>query len=83
MDAQPSNPDVNIVLNQDQALVLFEWLSGFNDSQPTFADRAEQRVLWDVEAMLERSLDALFRSEYKALLAAARDRVRDATGWPR
>lgn len=79
MNAHSGAPDVNISLTQDEALVLFEWLSGFNDSQPTFAYQAEQRVLWDVEAMLERSLDALFKGNYQALLAAARDRVRDAT----
>jgi hypothetical protein len=79
MNRAPEAPDVDISLNQDKALVLFEWLTAFNKSEPTFSDQAEQRVLWDVEALLERALDALFRSDYESLLANARSRVRDKT----
>jgi hypothetical protein len=70
---------VNILLTSDDALVLFEWLARFNKAEGEFADQAEQRVLWDLEAQLESSLVAPLRPDYNAILAAARDRIRDST----
>jgi hypothetical protein len=70
---------VAIHLTADEALVLFAWLSEFNDSgDATFSDQAEQRVLWDIEAVLERNLAAPLDPEYDRLLAEAQSRVRDA-----
>lgn len=66
-------------LSPDEALVLFEFLSR---SQETGAfelvDQAEQRVLWDVLASLEKALAEPFSPDYGALVAAARARVRDS-----
>jgi hypothetical protein len=42
-----------------------------------FDDQAEQRVLWDVECMLERVLWEPFSADYGSLLDAARSAVRD------
>ncbi|MBU1444650.1 MAG: hypothetical protein KJ938_07500 [Actinobacteria bacterium] len=69
--------DVTLVLNGDEALVLFEWLARFNNGSSDFEDQAEQRVLWDLEAMLEKALVAPLRADYADLLATARERVRD------
>jgi hypothetical protein len=70
---------VAIQLSPDEALVLFDWLSRFNESgDATFRDQAEQRVLWDIEAALESNLVAPLDPQYERLLAQARDRVRDA-----
>lgn len=69
---------VRIDLSSDEALVLYDWVCRTNNrTDGLFQDQAEQRVLWDVEAMLERHLVEPFRDDYDALLAAARDRVRD------
>lgn len=69
---------VTLHLTGDEALVLFDWIRRFNESgDGTLHDQAEQRVLWDIEAMLEKSLVAPFGS-YIDLLAQARDRVRDS-----
>ena len=70
---------VTIELSQDEALVLFSWLSRLNESDGgSFEDQAEERVLWDVEAMLEKSLVAPLAENYEELLAAARSNVRDS-----
>jgi hypothetical protein len=70
---------VAIQLSPDEALVVFDWLSRFNESgDGTFRDQAEQRVLWDIHAALESSLAAPLDSQYDLLLAAARKQVRDA-----
>ncbi|OLF09729.1 hypothetical protein BLA60_18275 [Actinophytocola xinjiangensis] len=69
---------VVVELDGDEALVLFDWISRINRrGAAEFEDQAEQRVLWDIECSLEKSLVEPFGEDYPALLAAARDRVRD------
>ena len=70
-------PDVDLRLSGDEALVLHDWVARFNASDPTFDDQAEQRALWNLEALLERHLVAPLDADYDAALAAARDRLRD------
>lgn len=41
---------------------VFEWLARFNKATATsFEDEAEQRVLWDLEALLVEPFDRNFR----------------------
>jgi hypothetical protein len=69
---------VSLDLTRAEAIVLFDWLSRFNDAeQREFVDQAEQRVLWDLEAMLESNLSEPFDPRYAELLAEARAKVRD------
>jgi hypothetical protein len=69
---------VKIELTSDEALVLYDWLTRFNQRADTgLADKAEERVLFDLEAMLEKALVAPLQSDYPALLAQARSNVRD------
>lgn len=72
--------DVILKLTHDEALVLFEWLGRFNESEPNderFVDQAEQRALWNLEAVLETVLAEPFDPNYLEIIAAARDRLRD------
>jgi hypothetical protein len=69
---------VKIELTSDAALVLYDWLTRFNQREKTdFANQAEERVLFDLEAMLEKALVAPLQSDYAELLAQARSHVRD------
>ncbi len=70
---------VQIVLTKKEALVLFDFLGRFNEKEnkDLFEDQAEQRVLWDIEAVLEKNLAEPFRKDYLDLLAKARAEVRD------
>lgn len=69
---------ISLELSSDEALIFFAWLHRFNQSDPkALEDQAEQRVLWDIESMLESALAAPFDDKYDELLAAARARVRD------
>ena len=69
---------VKIELTSDEALVLYEWLTRFNQrANSDFADQAEERVLFDLEARLEKALVAPLQSDYPALLAQARSNARD------
>ena len=73
-----ADEQVDFKLSRDEAIVFFDWLARFNKAtNHTFADQAEQRVLWDIEAALESKLTEPFASNYDELLAAARNRVRD------
>ncbi len=79
MSDDSAGEHIELPLTQDEALVLFEWLGNFNKREYEFEDQAEQRVLWNLEAMLESELVEPFRPDYRALVAAARERVRDST----
>lgn len=73
--------NVLLPLSRDEALVLFEFLSRFNDGQNLeIKDAAEQRVLCNMLCGLEQTLMEPFRSDYLPLLQGARNRVRDLNG---
>ncbi len=70
---------VQIELSEDEALVLFDFLARF-DSGGTLVlgDQAEERALWNLHCLLEKRLIEPFQPNYPALVAAARERLRDA-----
>jgi hypothetical protein len=69
---------VKIELTSDAALVLYDWLTRFNQRVDIdFADQAEERILFDLEAILEKALVAPLQSDYADLLVQARSHVRD------
>lgn len=69
---------IKLELTKDEAIVLFDWLKRFNEKDDyDFEDQAEERVLWDIEALLEKSLVVPFDSDYSKLLIEARNRIRD------
>jgi hypothetical protein len=74
-----ADDNVRLELSRAEALVFFEWLARFNKATDVeFEDQAEQRVLWDIEGMLESMLVEPLQADYAALLDEARARVRDA-----
>lgn len=69
---------VRVGFSDDEALVLFEWLSRQNEpANLGFQDQAEERVLWDLLAQLEKALVAPLLPDYRERLANARAAVRD------
>ena len=77
---QLSGPDspVQIVLSRDEALVLFELLSRFGDvDKVEIEHQAEQRALWNLCCLLERSLVEPLLPDYRDRLDASRRRLRD------
>jgi hypothetical protein len=72
---------VKLELTNDEALVLYDWLARFNQrDKADFADQTEERVLFDLEAILEKTLAAPLQSNYAELLARARANVRNVCG---
>jgi hypothetical protein len=70
---------VNIELTKEEAIVFFEFLSRFNENNNSsrFDDQSEQRVLWDIESILEKELSEPFRADYQEILRNAREKLRD------
>ena len=72
--AQP----VQLELTKDEALILFEFLQRFDDNMSLeIVDQAEERAMWNLHCLLQKQLTEIFDPSYKALLEAARDRLRD------
>ena len=69
---------VNIELSKEQAIVFFEFLGRFNDSDnlQRFEDESEQRVLWDIESILEKGLNEPLRADYQDIVKKAREAIR-------
>ena len=68
--------DVNITLSNDEALVLFECLARFEDTDEfTFKHAAEYLALLKVSAQLEKSLVEIVKPDYLNLLSLAREKV--------
>ena len=77
MDQEAQQP-VHLELSADEALVFFEFVSRFTDSdQLSIADQSEERTLWNLCGRLEKQLSEPFSPRYSELLAQARGRLRD------
>jgi hypothetical protein len=69
---------VTFTLTRDEAIVFFDFLSRFSRSeQLSIEHQAEERVLWDLECMLESTLHEPFSANYAQRVAEARENVRD------
>jgi len=79
MESNERKNKIYLNLSSDEALILFDWLSRFNEGEhtPFFQDQAEERVLFDLEAILEKSMKDILDSEYQYKLLKARERIRD------
>jgi hypothetical protein len=77
MTAPRREDKVEIELSADQALVLLEWVNREDDDRDalTFEHESEQRVVWDIEAQLERTLVEPFKPNYHELVSDARQRI--------
>ena len=69
---------VALQITPDEALVLFDFLQRFGETKSLLIhDQAEERVLWNLSCLLEKVLSEPFAKNYNALLADARERLRD------
>ena len=64
---------VNLLLTNDEALVLFELLTRYTEQDKlSVAHESEQQALYNLQATLEKSMSAPFQTNYQSLLNAAR-----------
>tara|TARA_R110002020_G_scaffold323714_2_gene539537 strand:- start:1214 stop:1450 length:237 start_codon:yes stop_codon:yes gene_type:complete len=70
--------EINIKLSKDEALVLFEFVSRFNETEhkDLFQDQSEQKMMWLIEGQLQKILVEPFRPDYKEIIDNARNSIR-------
>ena len=69
---------VKIELSKEEAIVLFEYLARVNENDAldkTFEHKAEQRVIWNLEATFEKVLAEPFKSDYKKIVDDAKKAI--------
>jgi hypothetical protein len=77
MTKEPSS-SVQISLSADEAVVLFEFVRRYSDSDAlTIVDQAEQRALWNLCCIFERGPLSSIEGDWPDLVREARDRLRD------
>ena len=71
--------NLNISLTKCEALVLFDFLAriNLNANQNIIADQAEQRVLWDLEAILEKELPEVVDPKYSERVSEAKKQIKN------
>jgi hypothetical protein len=79
MKANIENGNISIKFSEDEAIVFLEWLHKFNEEerQTMFQDQSEERILFDLEAELEKVVSGAFSGDYKNFISKARERIRD------
>ena len=70
-----NRPTVTLEVNDDEALVLFDWLCAESVEKHRQEHRALDVVLTRIEGQLERSLTAVVDPNYKDLLREAKNRL--------
>jgi len=76
--AHPNPAEVTISLTSDEALVLFDFLQRYSDTDKlSLEDQSEQRALWNLACIIEQALAEPFQQDFAARLQAARIRLRD------
>jgi hypothetical protein len=82
MQQEPRQP-ICLELSADEALVFFEFLSRFSESdQLTIEDQSEEQILWKLCGGLEKRLSEPLTPQYSELLAKARRRIRGDSSTP-
>ncbi|AJQ92892.1 hypothetical protein [Gynuella sunshinyii] len=70
--------EVKITLTEDEAWVLFELTRRFSDSSKlSIEDQAEERALWNLCCIFEKSLHQESEVGYNEFIAQCRERLRD------
>lgn len=73
-----NDKNISLTLTSEEALVLFEFLARYSDSDRlSITDDSEQRLLWNLTCQLERNLVDLFDSDYQDRVQKARDYLKD------
>jgi len=71
--------EINIRLTKDEALVLFEFISRFNETshKELFHDQSEEKMMWLIEGQLQKILVEPFIPNYIDIINEARNKLRD------
>ncbi|MBS6726478.1 hypothetical protein INP98_03520 [Haemophilus parainfluenzae] len=76
MDIRKESNDYILKLNGDEVLVFFEWIVKFNKDNE-LSDKAEQKILSNLECLLESVLEEPFMEDYKDIINRAKRYIID------
>ena len=76
MDIRKESNDYILKLNGDEVLVFFEWIVKFNKDNE-LSDKAEQKILSNLECLLESVLEEPFMEDYKEIINQAKRYIID------
>ncbi len=74
------NNKISVKFTRDELLVLSDLIYRINSKKVLnnfFEDQSEQRVLWDLESMLEKNTSNILSWDYLKDLKKARENIRD------
>ena len=71
MEVKKESNDYIIKFNNNEVLVFFEWLVKFVENNE-ITDEAEQKILNELECLLESTLEEPFIENYKDLIHIAK-----------
>ena len=74
MEITKTYNDYIINLNNYEVLVFFDWLVKFVENNE-INDEAEQKILYDLECLLESTLEEPFMENYKNLIHIAKKSI--------
>jgi hypothetical protein len=68
--------EYTLKISEDAALVLFEYFTRFDETDDlSFRHPAEYLALQQLAAQMDKTTSAMFKPEYRQLLACARERI--------
>ena len=74
------NDKIKVEITKDEALVLYEFLSRYSDTENLEIEhQSEQRALWNLTCVFEKTISEAFDSDYKISLESARKRLEDGS----
>lgn len=76
MDIRKESNDYILKLNGDEVSVFFEWIVKFNKDNE-LSDKAEQKILSNLECLLESVLEEPFMEDYKDIINRAKRYIID------
>ena len=74
MEITKKSNDYIIKLNNYEVLVFFDWLVKFVENNE-INDEAEQKILYDLECLLDSTLEEPFMENYKNLIHIAKKSI--------
>jgi hypothetical protein len=76
--AKRESNETHLILSKAETIVLFELvykISNDKKFETAIEHSAENRVLWDIEAFLEKNIDCIFSDNYDEVLENARNLI--------
>tara|TARA_B100000745_G_C19851378_1_gene282784 strand:- start:228 stop:482 length:255 start_codon:yes stop_codon:yes gene_type:complete len=77
-DGESMGQEIEIRMTEGEAWVLFDFVQRFSDTDKLeIIDQAEERALWNLCCIFEKTLELRTGAEYQDVIAISRDKLRE------